>query len=63
MAIDILPVGRVDCTAHATLCSRYGVQGYPTIKAFYDKGKTLDYNMQREAVRLSHRLLSVDSHD
>jgi protein disulfide-isomerase-like protein len=24
----------VDCTEHATLCSKYGVQGYPTIRYF-----------------------------
>jgi thioredoxin-like negative regulator of GroEL len=26
-------VGAVDCTAHQSICSLFGVQGYPTIKA------------------------------
>jgi len=47
---DLLPVGKVDCTAHGNLCSKYGVHGYTTIKMFSEKGKTVaDYNQAREA--------------
>jgi len=47
---DILPVGRVDCTAHGNLCNKYGVKGYPTIKCFSEKGKNVfDYQQEREA--------------
>lgn len=38
--------GRVDCTAEQSLCSDYGVQGYPTIK-FFGGGKVEDYNGTR----------------
>lgn len=38
--------GRVDCTAEQSVCSDYGVQGYPTIK-FFGGGKVEDYNGSR----------------
>ena len=38
--------GKVDCTAEQSLCSEYGVQGYPTIK-FFGGGKVEDYNGAR----------------
>jgi protein disulfide-isomerase-like protein len=47
---DVLPVVAVDCTEHATVCSKYKVQGYPTIRYFptsssegeeYQGGRTL----------------------
>jgi protein disulfide-isomerase-like protein len=34
--------GKVNCVAEATLCQKYGVQGYPTIK-FFAKGVSEDY--------------------
>jgi len=46
----IVPVGKVDCTVHQNLCGQYGVQGYPTIKLFSDKGKKVDdYQQARQA--------------
>ncbi|KAG8648309.1 probable protein disulfide-isomerase A6 [Manihot esculenta] len=44
-------VGKVDCDAHKSLCSKYGVSGYPTIKWFpkgslepkkYEGGRTAE---------------------
>jgi len=43
-------VGKVDCTKEQAICSKYGVQGYPTIK-YFRKGKEQpeDYNGGRTA--------------
>jgi len=47
---DIVPVGKVDCTVHQSLCGQYGVSGYPTIKVFSQKGKKVeDYQQARQA--------------
>jgi len=46
----IVPLGKVDCTAHQGLCGQYQVQGYPTIKIFSQKGKKIeDYQQARQA--------------
>jgi protein disulfide-isomerase A6 len=39
--------GKIDCTAHQSICGNYGVQGYPTIKAFVN-GKAEDYSGARD---------------
>lgn len=36
----------VDCTVHQDVCSKHGVQGYPTIKYWQD-GEVKDYNQGR----------------
>jgi protein disulfide-isomerase-like protein len=43
-------VAKVDCTKEQTICTKYGVQGYPTIK-FFRKGKSdpEEYNSGRSA--------------
>jgi len=46
----VLPLGKVDCTVHQQLCSKYDVKGYPTIKCFSEKGKkVVDYQQARQA--------------
>jgi protein disulfide-isomerase/protein disulfide isomerase family A protein 5 len=54
LSIDVkgvMPVVAVDCTEHASLCSKYKVEGYPTIRYFpssssegevYNGGRTFD---------------------
>lgn len=43
-------LGAVDCTAHQSVCSEYGVQGYPTIKFFgEDKTSPEDYRSGRDS--------------
>jgi len=43
-------VAKVDCTKEQSICTKYGVQGYPTIK-FFRKGKDTpeDYQGGRTA--------------
>jgi len=49
----IVPLGKVDCTVHQSLCSQYQVQGYPTIKVFSQKGKKVeDYQQARQATAI-----------
>jgi len=45
-----LLVTKVNCVDHASVCTKYGVSGYPTIK-FLPKGSTTfeDYNAGRTA--------------
>eukprot|EP01061_Rhynchopus_euleeides_P028684 TRINITY_DN467_c0_g1_i11.p1 TRINITY_DN467_c0_g1~~TRINITY_DN467_c0_g1_i11.p1 ORF type:complete len:413 (+),score=195.41 TRINITY_DN467_c0_g1_i11:60-1298(+) len=41
-------LGAVDATIHQAIASKYGIQGYPTIKVF-SKGSVTDYEGQRSA--------------
>jgi thiol-disulfide isomerase/thioredoxin len=41
-------IGAVDCTQHKALCSKHGIQGYPTLKKFgADKTKPEEYEGDR----------------
>ena len=44
-------MGKVDCTVHSSICSRYGVRGYPTLKYFKD-GVPRDYRGGRSVEAL-----------
>ncbi|CAL6058060.1 Protein_disulfide isomerase PDI4 [Hexamita inflata] len=44
-----IPVAEIDCTVHQAICSRYSVQGYPTIKLIDSKKVATDYEGEREA--------------
>ena len=43
-----MAIGKVDCTSEKTLCKRFGVRGYPTLK-YYRDGGYHDYEMGRDA--------------
>jgi len=40
-------IAKVDCTIHKDLASRFGVQGFPTLK-FFTNGKDVEYNGGRD---------------
>mmetsp|Transcript_9213 Transcript_9213/g.33774 ORF Transcript_9213/g.33774 Transcript_9213/m.33774 type:complete len:437 (+) Transcript_9213:57-1367(+) len=42
-------IAAVDCDQHQSLCSQYGVQGFPTIKIFKPNAKPADYQGARQA--------------
>jgi len=44
----VAPLAKVDCTAEKDICSKYGVQGYPTIK-WFTGGEASDYSSGRNA--------------
>lgn len=46
----IVNIGAVDMTVHGEVGSKYGIQGYPTLKFFgEDKNTPIDYNGGRSA--------------
>lgn len=46
--LEGIKFGAVDCTKEQSLCQKYGVKGYPTLKAFVG-GKAKEYMGQRES--------------
>ncbi|KAJ1962590.1 hypothetical protein GGI12_002564 [Dipsacomyces acuminosporus] len=40
-------VAKVNCDEHSTVCSKYNVQGYPTLKVLWE-GETVDYKGERQ---------------
>ncbi|XP_023653541.1 protein disulfide-isomerase A3-like [Paramormyrops kingsleyae] len=45
----IVPLAKVDCTASANVCGKYGVSGYPTLKIFRDGDDSGAYDGPRTA--------------
>lgn len=45
-------VGKVDCTTERSICERFGVQSYPTLKVVTD-GRYYDYASSREQAALA----------
>jgi protein disulfide-isomerase A6 len=59
----IVRFGAVDCTVEQTLCSKYQVQGYPTVKVFPADKKgsekvPMDYQGERKSKSISDFLLA-----
>jgi protein disulfide-isomerase A1 len=51
-------LAKVDCTLHRDLCSRYEVQGFPTIKLFRnDDSEPTDYDSARKADAITKFML------
>ena len=44
-----LTIFKVDCTSSNTVCSKYGVSGYPTLKIFRDGEDAGGYDGPRTA--------------
>uniref|UniRef100_A0A1I8IHN6 protein disulfide-isomerase n=1 Tax=Macrostomum lignano TaxID=282301 RepID=A0A1I8IHN6_9PLAT len=44
-----VPLAKVDCTAETTVCGRFGVSGYPTLKIFKGGEFSADYQGPRDA--------------
>uniref|UniRef100_A0A672PGB0 protein disulfide-isomerase n=1 Tax=Sinocyclocheilus grahami TaxID=75366 RepID=A0A672PGB0_SINGR len=45
----IVPLAKVDCTASSSVCGKYGVSGYPTLKIFRDGEDSGSYDGPRTA--------------
>ncbi|KAJ8273537.1 hypothetical protein GJAV_G00102730 [Gymnothorax javanicus] len=45
----IVPLAKVDCTANTETCSRFGVNGYPTLKIFRNGEDAASYDGPRSA--------------
>ncbi|XP_033823789.1 protein disulfide-isomerase A3 [Periophthalmus magnuspinnatus] len=45
----VVGLAKVDCTANSNTCSKYGVNGYPTLKIFRDGEETGPYDGPRTA--------------
>ncbi|KAJ0069865.1 hypothetical protein NL108_015397, partial [Boleophthalmus pectinirostris] len=45
----VVALAKVDCTANSNTCSKYGVNGYPTLKIFRDGEETGPYDGPRSA--------------
>ncbi|KAF2427730.1 prolyl 4-hydroxylase, beta polypeptide [Tothia fuscella] len=44
-----IPLAKIDCTEEADLCSKYGVEGYPTLKVFRGPDAISSYSGARKA--------------
>ena len=66
---DQMAIGRIDCTNNESICDKYEIQGYPTLK-WYRDGVFQDYNEGRkhdEIISFASRLNSpimkvIDNH-
>jgi protein disulfide-isomerase A6 len=63
-------IGDVDCTVHEELCSRFEVQGFPTVKYFkgddaqdYEGGRSFDDLAKFTEDELTSPICTVDSMD
>ncbi|XP_055614434.1 protein disulfide-isomerase A6 homolog [Uranotaenia lowii] len=55
----VIKVGGVNCEEEQSICSQYGVRGYPTIKIFgASKRSPVDYNGQRTAKDIAESALA-----
>lgn len=57
-------MAEVDCTEHPTICQKYNIEGYPTMKTFTPEGEPEMYEGLRGALQIVQYLLDkVDENE
>lgn len=52
-------IAKVDCTVHQSVCQKFGVEGYPTLKVIHKTAAVKEYNGKREKEDLKNFINEV----